>query len=366
MEQEKRDYYFRIMGKVIILAFIALGVFVAYKLTMFYIPFLIAFVVALLVEPLINFFMKKMKLKRKVASIIALLLVVIVIGTVLTLLVGKLVSESTILIGNLNDYFKDTYDWLMEWINDWQEGRIQIAPETMDFVKNALGSVLEAMKGFIYNAVTGIVNFATSVPNIITSTFITILAIIFMCFDRDYVIEMIKKHFPSKWISGAKRVVHETCSITWNYVKAEMKLSLLCFCLVFVGLIIFDLVGLDIKYTVLFAVTIGFVDLLPLFGAGAVMLPWAVYLLLTGNIPLAIAVAALWCVWAVIKQLLEPKVVSKQMGLHPIFTLLAMYTGFKLLGVLGLMVGPIILLVIKSIFSELIEKGILKSFFELD
>lgn len=366
MEQEKKDYYFKIMGKVLILLFIALGIFVAYQLTMFYVPFLIAFIIALMVEPVIKFFMKKTKLKRKAASVISLILVVLIIGTIVSLLAIKLVSESTNLVSNLNVYFKDAYDWVVNFVQDLQEGRIQIPEETLNFIQTSLSGIIDAVKNIVYNILMGLITAVSSVPTMITNVVITLLAIVFMCFDKEYMIEMVRKHVPKKWISAVKMVTHETWSVSWNYIKAEAKLSLLCFCLVFVGLLVFDLIGLKVGYTVLMAITIGFIDLLPLFGAGAVMVPWAGYLLITGNIPLAMAIIGLWIVWAVIKQLLEPKVVSKQMGLHPIFTLVGMYTGFKLFGVLGLMIGPIIFLVVKNVFSELIEKGILKSFFELE
>ena len=114
------------------------------------------------------------------------------------------------------------------------------------------------------------------------------------------------------------------------------------------------------------SILIGFVDLLPLFGAGFVMVPWTVVLLIQGNAPVGIAVFVLWLVWSVIKQFLEPKFVSKQMGMHPIFTLLGMYTGFKLFGVIGLLLGPIIFLVIREVFANNVNKGILKDFFELE
>ena len=117
---------------------------------------------------------------------------------------------------------------------------------------------------------------------------------------------------------------------------------------------------------ILMAVIIGFIDMLPLFGAGAVMIPWAIYLAFTGNLTLAIALMIVWVVWAILKQFLEPKMVSKEIGMHPIFTLVGMYTGFRVLGVLGLMIGPIIFLIIGNVFRELLKKGVLKSFFELD
>ena len=128
----------------------------------------------------------------------------------------------------------------------------------------------------------------------------------------------------------------------------------------------FNLCGLNIEYVAIMAILIGFVDLLPLFGAGFIMVPWSIILIIQGNSVAGIAVFVLWLAWSVIKQFLEPKFVSKQMGMHPIFTLLGMYTGFKLFGVIGLLLGPIIFLVIREVFSNNVNKGILKDFFELE
>ena len=156
------------------------------------------------------------------------------------------------------------------------------------------------------------------------------------------------------------------CSVSIKYIKAEAKLSFMCFVLVLVGLSLINICGIKVNFPIMMAVFIGFVDLLPLFGAGAVMLPWALILFITGNMPLGVAVTVLWIIWAVLKQLTEPKMVSKEMGIHPLFTLIGMYTGFKIAGVLGLILGPITLLILKNIFSELISKGVLKSFFEME
>lgn len=366
MENDSTKYYSKIIFKVIILAFILLGIFIAYKVAMFYVPFLIAILIATMIEPIIRFFMRKTKMKRKMASIISLILVVLIIGSLITLLVTALVSESKTLLANLNTSFSDAYRWAGNIINDLKDGRIQLPDGMLNTINDSLGGIIDSAKGIVYNVLTTVINTISSVPTMITYILITILAIVFICLDRDYVIGLAKKHFPKKWIAKAGEVVHQTCSISWNYIKAEAKLSGLCFILVTIGLIIFNICGLKVEYLAIMAILIGFVDLLPLFGAGAVMVPWTIYLYFTGNVPLAIAVLALWLVWAVIKQLIEPKFVSKQMGMHPIFTLFGMYTGFKIFGVLGLMLGPIILLIIKNVFNSLIEKGILKSFFEME
>ena len=69
---------------------------------------------------------------------------------------------------------------------------------------------------------------------------------------------------------------------------------------------------------------------------------------------------------SVVRQLIEPRIVGNKIGIHPIFTLIAMYTGFKLMGVMGLFIGPIMLIILKSIFSDLLDKGVVKSIFSRD
>lgn len=363
-EEDKMKYYSKMIFKVIIIFFIIFCLFVAYKVVIFYVPFLIAILVATMIEPIIQFFIKKCKWKRKVSTIISLILVVVIIGGVFTLLISTLISEAKTLIGSLNEPAYHLYTWAEKTVNDLGNGIITIPEDVLNTIQDSMGGIINSLKNITYNVLSAVINTISSIPTMLTYTFITILAIIFVCFDRDYVKDLANKHVPKEWIQKCKEVLHTTCSISWNYIKAEAKLSGICFVLVFIGLLIFDFIGMDVRYTVLMATFIGFVDLLPLFGAGAVMIPWTIYLYFIGNTPLAIGVGVLWCVWAVLKQLIEPRFVSKQMGMHPIFTLLGMYTGFRIFGVIGLMLGPILLLIIKNVFGALIEKGVLKTFFE--
>ena len=112
------------------------------------------------------------------------------------------------------------------------------------------------------------------------------------------------------------------------------------------------------------ALFIGFVDALPILGSGTVMIPWAVISGLNGDLSLGIAIVTLFIIMSVVRQFLEPKLVSKNIGVHPIFTLIAMYTGFKITGVIGLLLGPIALIIIKNIFANLIDKGVFKTIFD--
>ena len=94
------------------------------------------------------------------------------------------------------------------------------------------------------------------------------------------------------------------------------------------------------------------------------MIPWAIICALNGDINLGIAIIILLIIMSVVRQILEPKLVSKNIGVHPIFTLIAMYTGFKIIGVMGMLIGPIVLIIFKNIFANLIDKGVFKTIFD--
>ena len=86
--------------------------------------------------------------------------------------------------------------------------------------------------------------------------------------------------------------------------------------------------------------------------------------MVNGDLKLGVAIIVLWIIMSLVRQVLEPKIVSGRIGIHPIFTLIAMYTGFKILGVIGLLIGPIVLIIFKNIFSNLIDKGVFKTIFD--
>ena len=94
------------------------------------------------------------------------------------------------------------------------------------------------------------------------------------------------------------------------------------------------------------------------------MIPWAILSGINGDINLGIAIIVLLILMSIARQMLEPKLVSKNIGVHPIFTLIAMYTGFKFIGIFGLLLGPIILIIFNNIFSSLINQGIFKTIFD--
>ena len=121
---------------------------------------------------------------------------------------------------------------------------------------------------------------------------------------------------------------------------------------------------MNVQYPLIAALGIAFVDALPIFGSASAMIPWAIVAACDGNLNLGISLIILLAIMGIVRQFIEPRVVSGQIGIHPIFTLIAMYTGFKFIGVFGMLLGPIILIILKNIFGTMIDKGLAKSIFE--
>lgn len=121
---------------------------------------------------------------------------------------------------------------------------------------------------------------------------------------------------------------------------------------------------MNVGYPLLIALLIAFADALPIVGSGTVIIPWAVISAIKGELNLAIALIVLFAIISIVRQFMEPKVVSNKIGIHPIFTLIAMYTGYKFIGVLGILIGPIVIIILKPIFETMIDKGIVKSIFD--
>ena len=169
---------------------------------------------------------------------------------------------------------------------------------------------------------------------------------------------------PKKWVQKIGAHIREITKGLGGYLKAEVILILVSFVISVIGLYFIRFIGMDVKYPLLMALGIGFVDALPILGSGSVMVPWAIICGINGDFKLGISIIVLWIIMSLVRQFLEPKIVSGKIGIHPIFTLIAMYTGFKIIGVMGMLIGPIVLIILKNIFATVLDQGVTKTLFE--
>ena len=353
--------YSCIIKNVLIGTLIVSLILIICKLSVFYIPFIIAYIVSLLVEPLIKFINKKTSFSRKTSSILVLTIISALLISLIVWGGTKLVSETTNLLGVLNTYL----DKVITFINNIT-GKINLnlSSEVIEVFEKSATDFINSTANYIKNTLTKILKYISSLPNILINIIITILATYFITSDKFYILDRMEHHLSKKMVGKIVMHAKEITSSLGKYLKAELTLSIITFLVVLTGLNIFYLIGMEIEYPILIALLIGFVDALPILGAGSIMIPWSLILFLNKNTHLAISILGLYIFILVEKQLLEPKLVSNNIGIHPIFTLIAMYTSFKLIGVIGLLVGPIILIILKNIFAEILDKGIMNSIIE--
>lgn len=357
-------YWNKVIRRVLGLAVTIFVICLAIKLSVFYTPFLIAIAIAMLIEPLIKWTSKKTKLERKKSAIIVLVLVFAIIIGILALGVTTLISEASNLLTGLNGYIDIAYEKIQQFTQYIKFDGFESKQELNMIIQNSTRNILDTVSSIITKFLQSTLNAVTSLPEIGIYTVITIIATYFMCTDRLYMLDQLEHHLPKNWVRKIGIHVREIASYLGNYLKAEFILIGIDFAIILVGLFVMNFIGFNIKYPLLVALGIGFVDALPLVGSGTAMVPWAIVSALNGDIRLAISILVLFGIIIIVRQLLEPKIVSSQIGIHPIFTLIAMYTGYKFIGVLGMLVGPIILIILKSIFGSLIDKGILKTIFD--
>ena len=357
-------YWTKVTKRIVVLILSIIGIYLAFRLAVFYMPFLIAFITSLFMEPLIKFVNKRTSLTRKTSAIVVLIFVSILVISLLAWGITVLIQESSNLLQSLNQYIETAYYQIQGIIENIDFQKIKIPEEVTNVIRNSLWDFIGTVSNWIKNFLTSLMNLLTQIPNIAIYVGICLVAIYFMCTDKLYMIDQLEHHLPREWVRRIGKHIRELISSLGGYLKAELTLVLISFIVSLIGLYIFQFLGLKVGYPLLAALAIGFVDALPILGSGSAMIPWAVISAINGDIHLAIAILVLWIIMSVIRQFAEPRVVSHHIGIHPIFTLIAMYTGFKAIGVLGMFIGPIILIILKNIFSTMIDKGVGKAIFD--
>jgi len=136
-----------------------------------------------------------------------------------------------------------------------------------------------------------------------------------------------------------------------GFLKAEFKLTFITAVIVFTGLLI-----LRVEHALSIALIVWILDFLPYLGAILVFLPWVIYCFASGNIFLGICLSILYGLIVLQRQLIKPKILSSSIGISPLLTLLTMYAGFKLIGIVGIVIGPLTFILMKILHETEILK----------
>lgn len=318
-------------------------------------PFLIAFILAAMIQIPAKKIAGYSKKGRKICAIFLCFLCYFIFFTGVMLLGIKLIKEAGELMTSAAEFYTETLEPFLDDVSN----RIEVTAATVD--KNLAQKVEEIFQGILDNMGQYISDFsvkivkwisegAKGIPSGIVKLVITVVATFFMAVDFDKMIALVKKIVPADRITTVEKGVNYVKHILAIYLKSYSLLFLITFVELGIGLFI-----LRIPYAFAVALAISIFDILPVLGTGGILLPWAVILLLMREVPLAVGILILYIVITVIRNIVEPKLVGKQIGLHPIATLAAMFVGLKILGFVGMIGFPVTL----AIVVNLKKKGIL-------
>ena len=332
---------------------------------------------AVLLQKPKNYIVKKTPFKPGIASVICVMGAILVVAAVVSLIGIRLVKE----IKSFADYiilrFQDmdsvinnVETWLLNFFASFPEFLRKTLTESVTSIASQLRLALQGQEvevpagitesiGSVFSVswitapLSGVISTAKLVPSFIVSFVVTIIAACFTTSEYPYIIEFIKYQFPEgrrNDLAKAKNLLKTSLS---KMGKAYLLIILITFAEMSLGLTVLRLTGIfESNYIVIIAAITALLDILPVLGAGTILIPWAAYSFITGNVAMGIGLAVMYVIIFVVRQIIEPKLVAGQLGLSPIVTIAALYFGLKLFGVLGMFITPVFVIMLKLLNDE--------------
>lgn len=335
----------------IAISLIALYLTARYLIPVFF-PFIIAWIIALLLQNTINRLKEKAKIPKCISSFFCVLLFTWLTGYVLYLIASRAAKELGVFAENAASFIekaRNDREYAAYWINKidsvfpfadisdwlyikWTEFDLRIG-EIVSWVSQKLLPILGSVAEFV--------------PNALMYVFVIILSSFYFTSDFDRINRSIVAFMPKgirNYFSVAKREMKGTLG---KLLKAYGIIIIITFLELFIALSI-----MGVKYSLIIAFFTSIVDILPVLGTGTVLVPWAIGAILFSDTSRGIGLLATYGVISIVREIIEPKILGKTMGVHPLVTLVSMYVGLKFFGFLGLFLLPCAVTLVKNIFVK--------------
>jgi len=348
-----RDFYIKykqLIDKTIFLAVFAAIALVSVRfLFPLTAPFLFGMLISFMLEPIVRILNRRFKIPRGACGFLLLILLIIVVILLGTAAVSRIISESTKLYADLPRYAEEgtrffenldeKYNMLLEFVpREVANGIDSAISETRIYLTTALIDILGRFIGQ-----SGI-NAIKSLPQTIIGIVVCLLSAFFFIKDRELIADSIGKLMPKKLTQNAAQIWKGLAHTLTGYFKAQLIIMSVVGTVLLLGLAI-----LDYPYALILSLVIAFVDALPVLGSGLFLWPWAVFNFATGNYFFAIGLLVIYACVFFTRQILEPKILSMNIGIHPLMMLISVFIGLRLFGLWGFIIGPFIVIIVKSV-----------------
>jgi sporulation integral membrane protein YtvI len=319
-----------------------MGVSLAFLYLLFTVgaPFLLALVAAIFLEPLTVLLMQKTRMNRLTASTITSSLFTVILLGLIGLIGMKLVSELSAffkklpeILDNANIYIRE----LLEKAQNYSNGGAKPLPDQLE---NWLSNLTTALGQLSAKISTFLLGFAVGVPDFFIFFIVFLIAVYLFTLS----LPMMKISFLSLFEDKSRLQVEDVLislrKSVFGFLRAQLLLSVITYIISFIGLLI-----IGTGYPLAIALLIVVVDILPILGTGSVLVPWAVYQLAIGDAYIGVGLLLLFLVITVVRRIVEPKILGDAVGIGALSALISLYVGYELVGVIGVFLGPIVVIV---------------------
>lgn len=348
---QRRTYLKVFINLVIMLAIILCCIFVLPRLIMYFMPFVIGWIIALIASPMVSFFEKKLKIKRKAGSAVVIIAVIALVilagyfaGVWITEQVGEFVDDVPQLWESAQEDFQQVGDRLSVAFR-------YLPIEVQRTVTHIRDNIQEYAGGFVESAgeptLEALSRFAGSLPNIVIGTIMSLLFAYFYVADREYIPNLLERALPGAIIERFAMIKRGFTGAVGGYFKAQLKIEVWMYLLLLIGFTV-----LKVRYAFIIALGVAFLDLLPFFGTGTVLLPWTAVKFFSGDYRMVIGLLIIWGVGQLARQIIQPKIVGDEVGLSPIPTIFLLYIGYKAAGVIGMIIAVPIGIIVLHLYQE--------------
>ena len=333
------------------LAIVLLCIFLLPRCIWFFMPFILGWIISLIASPVVRFFEEKLKVKRKAMTAVVIVAVLAAVVLLVYLLIAKLVREGVNFINELPDIWntilaelnkvganlQGVYDRMP---TDMQATIDHIILEMGDYMSNIMGEIeLPSFKA--------VGNVAKQIPDIFLSVVMCLLSAYFFVADKGYMAAAAEKFIPTSVRYHFDLIRRSFRNAVGGYFRAQFKIECWIYILLVIGLMI---LGVDYAFLVAFGIAV--LDFLPVFGTGTVMVPWAVIELLSENYRMMFGLIAIWLIGQLVRQVIQPKIVGDSIGMDAIPTLFLLYIGYRVAGVLCMILAVPIGIILVNLYEE--------------
>jgi len=315
-------------------------------------PFIIGFLIALFLRPVTRFVNKFVKSKGKGVALFVIAMFYGISALIIWFFVSFLITQITDLIYTMPRLYFDRVEPLLLEFNDWIVINTKmVSPDMASTISQIITNGINYIADFIKNLSISFVQLATRIisnfPLYLISVIFTIVLSVFISLEYDNITAFFRRQLPDRFSEIFEQARTFVTGTLWKMIKSYIIIMMITFVEFFIILSI-----LRVNYALPIAAIIAVLDILPVIGTGGIVIPWAIVELILMNYFLGVGLFILYFVVLVVRHIIEPRIVGRQIGLHPIITITAMYAGLRLFSVAGLLMGPVVAITVKYLNDE--------------